>query len=121
MSSVSVLYYAHLWAKCSLDISNFPDEISSLPCSVVFFYFYALFIEEGLLFSPCFSLEHCISLDLPFPFALLFASFLSSAIYNSSSDNHFLFLCDGFVCCLLCNITDIQYYRPLSIVLQAHC
>ena len=51
----------------------------------------------------------------------LFASFLSPAICKSSSDNHFLFLCDGFVSCLLYNITDIQYYRPLPIVLQAYC
>lgn len=35
--------------KCSLDNSNFPEEISSLSPSVVLLYFCALFIEEGLL------------------------------------------------------------------------
>ena len=38
--------------KYSLGISNFPEEISSLSPSVVFLYFYTLFIEEGLLVSP---------------------------------------------------------------------
>ena len=38
-------------------ISRFPEEISSLSPSVVFFWFYALIIEEGLLVSPRCSLE----------------------------------------------------------------
>ena len=33
--------------KCSLGISNFPEEISSLSHSVVFLYFFALIAEEG--------------------------------------------------------------------------
>ena len=33
------------------------EEISSLSCSVVFLYFFALIIEEGFLISPCYSLE----------------------------------------------------------------
>ena len=32
--------------KCSLDISNFLEEISSLPQSVVFHYFLALIAED---------------------------------------------------------------------------
>ena len=51
--------------KYSLDISSFPEEISSLSPSVVFLYFYALFIEEGLFVSPCYSLELYIQLDVP--------------------------------------------------------
>ena len=47
--------------KCSLGISNFLEEISSLFYSVVFLYFFALIAEEGraspsasqlLAFSP---------------------------------------------------------------------
>ena len=34
---------------CSLDISSFLDEISSLSHSIVILYFFALFIEEGFL------------------------------------------------------------------------
>jgi len=43
--------------KCSLGISNFLEEISSLSHSVVFLYFFALIAEEGFLISPCYSLE----------------------------------------------------------------
>jgi len=39
--------------KCSLGISNFLEEISSLSHSVVFLYFFALITEEGFLMSPC--------------------------------------------------------------------
>ena len=38
--------------KCSLGISNFLKEISSLSHSIVFLYFFVLMTEEG---SPCYS------------------------------------------------------------------
>ena len=40
--------------KCSLGISNFLEEISSLSHSVVFLSFFALIAEEGFLVSPCY-------------------------------------------------------------------
>ena len=43
--------------KCSLGISNFLEEISSLSHSVVFLYFFALITEEDFLISSCYSLE----------------------------------------------------------------
>ena len=43
VSIVSVLYCAHLCVKCSLGISDFLKGISNRSCSVVFFYFFALF------------------------------------------------------------------------------
>ena len=46
--------------KCSLGISNFLDEVSSLSYSVVFLYLFALIAEEGFLISSCCSLELCI-------------------------------------------------------------
>ena len=46
--------------RCSFDISSFLEEIFSLTLSVVFLCILALFIEEGLLISPCYSLELCI-------------------------------------------------------------
>ena len=46
--------------KCSLGISNYLEEISSLSHSVVFLYFFALIAEEGFLISSCYSLELCI-------------------------------------------------------------
>ena len=46
--------------KCSLGISDFLEEISSLSYSIVFLYFFALITEKGFLISPCYSLELCI-------------------------------------------------------------
>ena len=43
--------------KCSLDISYFLEEISSLSHSVLSLYFFALITEEGFLISPCYSLD----------------------------------------------------------------
>ena len=95
--TTSVLYRVHLCMKCSLGVSNFLDEISSLSYSIVFLYFFALIAEEGFLISPCYSLELCIRcLYLSFS-PLPLASLLFSAICKASSDNHFtfLFLGDG--------------------------
>ena len=66
----------------------------SLVFPILFFplYFFALFIEEGLLISCCYSLELCIQfayLSLP---PLPFTSLLSSATCEASSKNHFAFL-----------------------------
>ena len=74
--------------KCSLGISNFLEEISSLFHSVVFLYFFALTAEEGFLISSCYSLELCIQMLISF----LFASLLFTAICKASSDSHFAFL-----------------------------
>ena len=46
--------------KCSLDISNFLEEISRLSYSIVFLYFFTLITQEGFLVSMCYSLELCI-------------------------------------------------------------
>ena len=50
--------------KCSLGISNFLEEISSLSHSIVFLYFFALITEEAFLISPCYSLELCIQMGI---------------------------------------------------------
>ena len=55
--------------KCSLDISSFLEEISSLSRPVVFLYFFALITEEGFI-SPWYSLELCIQMGIIFPFLL---------------------------------------------------
>ena len=90
--TISVLYCAHLCMKCSLGISDFLEEISSLSHSIVFLYFFALITEEGFLISPCYSLELCIQwVYLSFS-PLPFTSLLFSAICKASSDNHFVLL-----------------------------
>ena len=63
--------------KCSLGISDFLEEISSLSHSFVFLYFFALIAEEGFLIFPCCSLERCIQMGISFllSFAFRFSSF----------------------------------------------
>ena len=78
--------------KCSLHISNFLEEITSLSHSIVFLYLFALITEEGFLISPCYSLELCIRMGIYFPFFFALASLLFTAICKVSSDNHFVFL-----------------------------
>src|SRR5574337_1080488 len=75
--------------KCSLGISNFLEEISSLSHSVVFLYFFALIAEEGFLISPCYSLELCIQMLISFLFSF---TFHFSSFCKASSASHFAFL-----------------------------
>ena len=84
ISSASVLYRTHLCMKCSLGISNFLEEISSLSHSVVFLYFFALITEEVFLISPCYSLELCVLGPSYFYIALssLFLHILASCQIN---------------------------------------
>ena len=86
--TISVLYRTYLCMKCSLDICNFLEEISSLSLSDVFLYFFALITEESFLMSPGYSLELCIQMGISF----LFASLLFTAICKASSDTYFAFL-----------------------------
>ena len=109
--------------KCFLAISNFLEEISSLPYSSVLLCFFALITEEGFLISPCYSSNYVFKwIYLSFsPF--LYASLLFSAICNASSDNHFVvllffFLRDGFDHHLLYNVTNLCPYFFRSSVYQ---
>ena len=45
--------------KCSLGISNFLEEISSLSQSIVFLYFFALNTEGGFLIPSCVDEDFC--------------------------------------------------------------
>ena len=62
--------------KCSLGVSKFLKETSSLSPSIVFLFFFALITEEGFLISPCYSLELCIQRGVsflsPLPFTFHF-------------------------------------------------
>ena len=73
------LFCAYLCMKCSLGISNFLEEISSLSHSTVFLYFFALITEEAFLISPCYSVALCIQMCISFLFSFDFcsSSFLS--------------------------------------------
>ena len=62
--------------KYSLGIFNFHEEISSLPHSNIFLYFFALIPEESFLISPCYSLELWFQMGISFLFSFAFASLL---------------------------------------------
>ena len=76
------------------DISNFLEEISRLSHSIVFLYFFALITEElitflsllAILWNSAFKWVYLSFSPLPF------VSFLFSAIFKATSDNHFTFL-----------------------------
>ena len=63
--------------KYSFGISSFLEEISSLSHSTVFLYFFALIPEEGLLISPCCSLEICIQMGISFLVSFAFSLMLN--------------------------------------------
>ena len=77
ISSVSVLYCAHPCMKCSFDTSDFLEEISSLSQSIVFFYFFALFIDKAFLSLLVILWNSAFSWVYLSLFSLLFTSFLS--------------------------------------------
>ena len=72
--------------KCSLGISNFLDEISSLSHSIVLLHFFALITEKGWNWNSAFKWVYLSFSPLPF------TSLLSTAICKASLDNHFAFL-----------------------------
>ena len=96
--------------KCSLGISNFLEEISSLSQFIVFLYFFALITEEGFVISASYFLELCSNGYIFSFYPLPLVSLLFSAIYKDSSENHFalciFFLEDGH--CLLYNVTNLS-------------
>ena len=97
--------------KCSLGISNFLEEISSLSHSIVFLYFSALIAEEGFLMSPCCSLELYIQMGVYSLFPLLFASLLFTAVCKASSDRPFAFFHfhgDGLDPCLMYSVRKLR-------------
>ena len=104
--------------KCSLAISNFLEEISSLSLSTVFLYFFVLFNKKAfssflvILYNSALSWVY-ISIT-----PLLFTSLLASAICKAPSDNHFTLLHFFFFGMVLVT-TSIQCDEPPSIVLQA--
>ena len=76
-------------------MSNFPEEISSFPHSVVFLYFFALIAEEGFLISlPFFGTLH--SDAYIFPFLLCFSLLLFSQLFVRPPQTAILLFCISF-------------------------
>ena len=116
-SLLSVLYCVHLYMKCSLGISNFLKEISSLSHSIVFFCISILFSQDGFLVSPCFSLELCIQLHISFSFS--FAFLYSSQLLVSPPQTAILPFCISFSWGWSLSLPPVQCHKPPSIVLPA--
>ena len=91
--------------KCSLGMSDFLEEISSLSHFMVFLYFFALIVEYGLLISPCYSLGLCIQMAISF--LLFFSQLFVRALQTAFLPFAFLFLGDGLDPCLLDNVTNL--------------
>ena len=121
--------------KCSLGISNFLEEISSLSHSIVFLYFFALIIEEGFLISPCCSLELSIKMGISFLFSFAFCFSSFHSYFKASLESHFAFLhfffLGMFLIPLSCTMSrtsvrsslDTLVYQilPLKSIPQFHC
>ena len=103
---ISILYCPHLCMKCSLGISNFLEEISSLSHSIVFLNFFALLTEESFLISPCYSLELCIQMGTSFLFSFDFSS--SSFLFVKPSQTTVLPFCISFSWIWLWSLPPIQ-------------
>ena len=104
--------------KCSLGISHFLEEISSLSHFIVFLYSFSPITEEGFLISPCISLVLCTSLVyLPFS-PLPFPSLLFIAVCKASSYNHVAFLHFSFLGIVLipasCTMSGTSVYSSLG-------
>ena len=105
--------------KCSLGISNFLEEMSSLSHSVVVLYFFALITEEGFLIFSCYSLELCIQMLISFlfSFAFHFSSFLSYLLRPPQTA--VLLFCTSFSWGWSWSLSLVQCHEPPPIVHQA--
>ena len=106
--------------KCSLGISNFLEEISSLSHSVVFLCFFHWSLRKAFLpflaiiWNSTFRWVYLSFSVLPL------ASLLFSVICKASSDNCFAFWLFFFLEMVLIT-ASVQCHEPPSIVLQALC
>ena len=105
--------------KCSLGMSNFLEEISSLSHSIVFLYFFVLIPEQDFLISPCYSLEICIQMGISFLFT--FGFLFSSQLFVRPPQTAILLYWISFSWGWSQSLPPVQCHEPLSIVLQALC
>ena len=125
--------------KCSLGISNFLEEISSLSCPIIFLYFFAFFTYNGFLISPCCFLELGIQMDIFFLFSFAFHFSLSLSFFfqlllrppqTTILPFSISFLGNGFDHHLLYNVTNLcpQFFKhfiyqiySLESICHFHC
>ena len=116
--TISVLHWAHRCMKCSLGISNFLEESSSLSQSVVSLYFFALITEEGFLISPCYSLK-LHSNGYIFAFILCFLLLFFSRLFVRPPQTAILLFCISFSWGWSWFLFPVQCHKPPFIVHQA--
>ena len=106
--------------KCSLGISSFLQEISSLSHSTVFLYLFALITEEGFLISLLFfGTPH--SNWYIFPFILFFLLLFFSQLFVRPPQTAILLFCISFSWGWSWFLSPVQCHEPPSIVHQALC
>jgi len=82
----ALLFLSFIMPIIARNITLIYLQFSSLSHSVVFLYFFALFIEEGILIPPCYFLKLCIQLGISSCFTLCYTSLLSLAICKQTLD-----------------------------------
>ena len=102
--------------KCSLESSNFLEEISGPPYSICLLYFFTLFFKE--LISPCYSLELYFQLGISIPFSLAFCFSFLLQLFEKALQTTILPSCISFSLWWFWLLLPVQYYKPLPIVLQ---
>ena len=110
-------FCAHLHMKCSLVVSNFLVEVSSLSHSIAFLFFLWSLRKSTLsllaiLWNSAFRWVYLSFYSLPFTSPLL------SAICKASSDNHFALLY-FFFWGWFWSLSPVQCLEPPFIILQA--
>ena len=107
---------------CSLGITDFLEEISSLSHSVVL-YFFALITEEVFLFFYL-SLLFFGTLHLNgyiFPFLLCFLHLFFSQLFVRPPQTAILLFCIFFPWGCSCSLSPVQCHEPPPVVHQACC
>ena len=106
----------------SLGISDFLEEISSLSHSIVFLYFLHWSLRKAflsllaILWNSIF-----ICLYLSFSPLLLASLFLASQLFLTPLQTTIFAICISFSWEWFWSQPPVQYYKPLSLVLQALC
>ena len=117
-----LFFWTHLCMKCSLGISNFLEELSSLSHCFPF-YCFSLFLCTGhwerfsYLFLLFFGTLH--SDAYIFPFLLCFSLLFFWQLFVSPPQTAILLFCISFPWGWSWSLSPVQCHEPLSIVYQA--
>ena len=118
--TVSVLYCAHLGMKVSFDSSNFLEEISNLFPFCFPLYLCIVHTERPSCLSLLSSGALCL-VGCTFSFLLCFLLLFFLKLLVKPPQTIPLPSCFSFYLGCFCSLPPVQYYRPLSIVLQRLC